>query len=251
MMLPRGKFSKHKTMDQKFIRNHNRPCLHGNDCRKAEFLCDNGCITPLFVTILSWFSSWRDQCRGWWWCDQLKCSLINGSALISANVSEAGDYVTWHNGAGRPRTVSILNFIRWKKEMQFSSVVNWILMWSSKCFERNYCSHANKTGFVDPVWCQAQQLRHTKYLPWLILVHQWSLPARRVFLGSLNNSGIFHPHLPLNAIKLGCNYILSTYLAGTYWEFAFVIALSTRCALLICRIAINKTCLQVLPTGNQ
>lgn len=71
------------------------------------------------------------------------------------------------------------------------------------------------------------------------------------FLVSLNNSGIFQPHLPLNVIKLGCNYILSTYLPGTYWEFAFVIAPSTRCALLICRIAINKTCLQVLPTGNQ
>lgn len=40
--------------------------------------------------------------------------------------------------------------------------------------------------------------------------------ARRVFFACLNNSGIFHPQLPLNVIKPGCNYILRRTFQHTF-----------------------------------
>lgn len=40
--------------------------------------------------------------------------------------------------------------------------------------------------------------------------------AHRLFFVWLNNSGIFHLHLPLNVIKLGCNYILRRTFQHTF-----------------------------------
>lgn len=150
--------------------------------------------------------------------DQLKCSLINASTLISANVREAANKN--NNVPAWPHTISILRFIKWgKKEIQFSCGGNRIFMRNSKFFERNSWEcfrQANKTGFVfGPLWCQSRGCRQTKHLPRFILFLASCMLAGCFFSVSLNNSGIFHPHLPLNVIKLGCNYILSTYLPGT------------------------------------
>lgn len=80
------------------------------------------------------------------------------------------------------------------------------------------------------------------------------MDADRLGLFFLLLAGIIQEYfilVSLNVIKLGCNYIISTYLAGSSREFAFVIAGSARGAPLICTTAINKTCLPALPTGSR
>lgn len=69
----------------------------------------------------------------------------------------------------------------------------------------------------------------------------------------LNKSEVSPPHLPFicNQARPKLYHFkdLLTYLPDTYWGSAFVITLSSRCAPLICRVAINK-CLVVHSKRN-
>ena len=151
------------------------------------------------------------------WPGSLPLNQQLHSMLISAIVREAGNKKIMMCLAGL--VLSIHSFIKRKRTYNFH-VMETVFLWGITCFERNHwqCSRqTNRAGFVFGCVCVMSISRvETDEELRQIDTNSCSSHACRVFFVCLNNSGTFHPHLPLNVIKPGCNYILQRTFQHTF-----------------------------------